>query len=187
MLNPCDARTGIAQGPCGILRIIRSHHKCAAVSSRTGPDAWCDHGNSTGVKFLLELHSDLWARNRVGAKIVWGPWLDVTKPLPGTHLLYHSLTHLHIIFECLSLTVQWMIDVYVFCHEDNKSFACTSHVGYAHVLDSISRIKLICLYLITRVAFALSLGWNGLQLWTKHWRISTVEAEKYNINPSMDK
>ena len=96
VLSPCDARTGIAQGPCGILRIIRSHHKCAAVSSRTGPDAWCDHGNSTGVKFLLELHSDLWARNRVGAKLVWGPWLDVTKPLPGTHLLYHSLTHLHI-------------------------------------------------------------------------------------------
>ena len=35
----------------------QSNHKCTAVSSRTGPVAWCDHESSTGVKFLRALHS----------------------------------------------------------------------------------------------------------------------------------
>ena len=35
--------------------------------------AWCDHGNSTGVKFLRVLHSALRARNRTGAKNRTGP------------------------------------------------------------------------------------------------------------------
>ena len=54
--GPYDARTGIARGPCGTLRIIRSNFKCTAVSSRTGPAAWCDHENITGVTFLWALH-----------------------------------------------------------------------------------------------------------------------------------
>ena len=61
---------GIARGPCGVPRIIRSNYKCTAISSRTGPVAWCDHENSTGVKFLRARHSTLRARNRTGAKIV---------------------------------------------------------------------------------------------------------------------
>ena len=31
MRGPYGARTGIAQDPCGVLRIIRSNHKCSAV------------------------------------------------------------------------------------------------------------------------------------------------------------
>ena len=68
--SPSDTRTSIARGPCGVLRIIRSDHKCTAVSSRTVSVAWCDHENSTSVKFLRALHSALWARNRMSAKIV---------------------------------------------------------------------------------------------------------------------
>ena len=33
-----------------------TNHKYATVSSRTGPVAWCDRGNSTDVKFLRALH-----------------------------------------------------------------------------------------------------------------------------------
>ena len=50
-------------------------------SSRTGPVAWCDHGNSTDVKFLRELHSAVRARNHTGDKNRTGPWLDVTEAL----------------------------------------------------------------------------------------------------------
>ena len=59
-----DARTGIARGPCWVLRIIRSNQKCTAVSCRTGPVDWCDHENSTGVKFLWAFHLALRARSR---------------------------------------------------------------------------------------------------------------------------
>ena len=68
-----DACTGITRGPCGVLRIILSNHKCTAVSSHTGPVAWCDNENSTGVKFLWALHLALWARNCTGAKNCTGP------------------------------------------------------------------------------------------------------------------
>ena len=71
--GPHDARTGHTRGPCGVLWIIQSNHKCTVVSSRTGPLAWCDHENSTSVKFLRALHSALWARNRTGAKNRTGP------------------------------------------------------------------------------------------------------------------
>ena len=57
-----------AWGPCGVLRIFRSNHKCTAVSNRTGPVAWCDHENNTGVKFLRALHLASRARNGTGAK-----------------------------------------------------------------------------------------------------------------------
>ena len=70
MKNIWDSRAGPVRRPCVVLRIIRSNHKCTAVSSRTGPVAWCDHENSTGVKFRRALHSPLRARNRTGAKIV---------------------------------------------------------------------------------------------------------------------
>ena len=79
--GPYDDHTGTARGPWVVLRIIRSNHKGAAVSSRTGPLAWCDHENNTGVKFLRALHSALRARNLTGAKIVRGQWLDVTEAL----------------------------------------------------------------------------------------------------------
>ena len=78
---PCGACTGIIGGTRGVLRIIQPNHKYADMSSRTGPVAWCDHGNSTDVKFLRVLHSALRARNRTGDKIVWGPWLDATEAL----------------------------------------------------------------------------------------------------------
>ena len=48
-----DALTGIARGPCWVLRIIRSNQKCTAMSSRAGP---VDHESSTGIKFLRALH-----------------------------------------------------------------------------------------------------------------------------------
>ena len=35
--GPYDARTGIARGTRGVLRIIRPNHKYADVSSRMGP------------------------------------------------------------------------------------------------------------------------------------------------------
>ena len=79
--GPYDACTGIARGTLGVLRIIQPSHKYADVSSRTGPIAWCDHGNSSNVKFLWALHSALRARNRMGDKIVRDPWLDVTEGL----------------------------------------------------------------------------------------------------------
>ena len=66
--GPYDARTGTARGPCGVLRFIWSKHKCTAVSSRTGPVAWCDHENNAGVKILRALHPALRARNRTGVK-----------------------------------------------------------------------------------------------------------------------
>ena len=70
LAGPYDARTGIARGTRGVPRIIRPNHKCTAVSSRTGPVVWCDHENSTDVKFLRARHSALWlrARNRTGDK-----------------------------------------------------------------------------------------------------------------------
>ena len=43
------------------------------MSSRTGPVTWCDHENSTGVKFLRALHSALRSRNRMGARNRTGP------------------------------------------------------------------------------------------------------------------
>ena len=52
-----DDYTGIARGTRGVLRIIRPNHKCTAVSSCTGPVTWCDHENSTDVKFLRAPHS----------------------------------------------------------------------------------------------------------------------------------
>ena len=73
VLGPYDAYTGIARGTRGVLWIIQTNHKYADVSSRTGPKAWCDHGNSTYVKFLQALHSALRARNRTGDKNRTGP------------------------------------------------------------------------------------------------------------------
>ena len=73
MRGPYDARTGIARGTHGVLRIINPNHKYAAVSSRTGPVAWCDQGNSTDVRFLRELHLALRTRNRTGDKNRTGP------------------------------------------------------------------------------------------------------------------
>ena len=73
MRGPYDARTGVARGTRGVLRIIRPNHKCTAVSSRTGPVVWCDHENSTDVKFLRALHSALRARNRTDDKNRTGP------------------------------------------------------------------------------------------------------------------
>ena len=69
--SPVSARArggGGGGGTRGVLRIIQPNHKYADVSSRTGPVAWCDHGNSTDVKFLRALHSALRARNRAGDK-----------------------------------------------------------------------------------------------------------------------
>ena len=43
---------------CGLLD---KNFKCAAVSNRPEPEGWCDHENSTGVKFLRD------------------PWLDMTE------------------------------------------------------------------------------------------------------------
>ena len=56
-----------------VLRIIQPNHKFADVSNRTGPVAWCDHGNSTDVKFLRALHSAVRARNRTSDKNRTGP------------------------------------------------------------------------------------------------------------------
>ena len=80
MRDPNDACMGLARGPCGVLRSIRSNHKCmySLVKPYGAHDAWCEHENSTGVKFLRVLHSVLRARNRANVKIVRGPWLDVT-------------------------------------------------------------------------------------------------------------
>ena len=71
--GPYDARTGTARGTRGVMRIIQPNHQYTAVSSRTGPLAWCDHENSTDVKFLRALHSALRARNRTGDKNRTGP------------------------------------------------------------------------------------------------------------------
>ena len=73
MKNIEDARTGIARGTLGVLRIIQPNRNYADVSSRTGPVAWCEHGNSNDVKFLRALHSALRARNRTGDKNRTGP------------------------------------------------------------------------------------------------------------------
>ena len=66
--DPYDAHTGIARDTRGFLRIIQPNHKYVDVSSRTGPVAWCDHGNSTDVIFPRVRHSALRARNRTGDK-----------------------------------------------------------------------------------------------------------------------
>ena len=71
--GPYDACMGIARGTRGVLRIIEPNHKCTAVSSRTGPVAWCDQENSTDVKFLRAFHLDLRARNRTGDENRTGP------------------------------------------------------------------------------------------------------------------
>ena len=71
--GPYVAHTGIARGTRGFLRIIQPNRKYADAASRTGPVAWCDHGNSTNVKFLRALHSALRARNRTGDKNRTGP------------------------------------------------------------------------------------------------------------------
>ena len=60
-------------GPYDVLWIIQPNHKYSIVSSCTGPIAWCDHDNSTDVKFLRPLHSALQARNRTGDKNSTGP------------------------------------------------------------------------------------------------------------------
>ena len=70
---PCGARTGIVRDTRGVLRIIRPNHKCTAVSSCTGPVAWCDHENSIDVKILRALHSALRAKNPTGDKNLTGP------------------------------------------------------------------------------------------------------------------
>ena len=67
------AHKGTVRGTRGVMRIIQPNHKYTAVSSRTGPVAWCDHENSTEVKFLRALHSALRARNRTGDKNRTGP------------------------------------------------------------------------------------------------------------------
>ena len=66
--GPYDACTGIARGTRWVLRIIQPNHKYAYVSGRTGAVPWCDHRNSTDVKFLRALHSALWGRNPTGDK-----------------------------------------------------------------------------------------------------------------------
>ena len=71
--GPYDARRGIARGTFGVLWIIQPNHKYVDVSSRTGPVARCDHGNSTDAKFLRGLHLALRARNRTGDKNRMGP------------------------------------------------------------------------------------------------------------------
>ena len=53
-------------GTRGVWRIIQPNHKCTAVSSRTGPVAWCKHDNSTDIEFLRALHPALRARNLKG-------------------------------------------------------------------------------------------------------------------------
>ena len=75
--GPYVARTGIAQGTHGVLQIIQPNHKYTAVSNCTGPVAWCDHENSTDVKFLRPYGQEI---VRV-IKIVRGPWLDMTEAL----------------------------------------------------------------------------------------------------------
>ena len=60
------AHKGITWCPCGVLWIIRSNHKCTAFSSRMGPIAWCDHEDSTGVKFLQVVHSSLTGKKSYG-------------------------------------------------------------------------------------------------------------------------
>ena len=80
--GPHDARTGIARGTHGALQIIRTNHKCIAVSSRMGPVAWCDHENSTDVKSLYVHFTRPYGQEIVRViKIVRGPWLDVTEAL----------------------------------------------------------------------------------------------------------
>ena len=93
---PCGVRTmhGHRTGTRGVLRIIRPNHKCTVVSSRPGPVAWCDHENSTDVKFLRARHSALRARNRMGDKkhtgpVVRGDW-GITE-ICGRHPVVFSL------------------------------------------------------------------------------------------------
>ena len=91
--GPHDSCTGITRGLFGVLRIIPSNHKCKAVSSRTGPAAWCDHENSTGVKFLWALQTALrgthgppygcrriWKALKILVLYPWSPANYSTKP-----------------------------------------------------------------------------------------------------------
>ena len=75
---PCRARMMPVRAPHGVpvesyelFNQTISVQTCQVV--RTGPVAWCDHGNSTDVKFLRVLHSVLRARNRTGDKNRTGP------------------------------------------------------------------------------------------------------------------
>ena len=80
MRGPYDARTGIARGTRGVLQIIEPNHKYADMSSRTGPVAWCDHGNSTDVTFHNGCFTLPYGQEIARViKIVRGPWLDVTE------------------------------------------------------------------------------------------------------------
>ena len=105
------ARTGIARGTRGVLRIIQPNHKYVDVSSHMGPVAWCDHGNSTEVKFLRAFRSALRTRNRTGDKIVRGPWLDVTEALVETVFINHKMINIwwfkaYLAKYCLSQVLQ---------------------------------------------------------------------------------
>ena len=87
--GPCEARTDIARHPCGVLRIILWNHKSTAASGRTGPVAWRDHENSTGVKFLRAFHSALRA-------------IDGTR-----QLIFHDYTF-RVWIQMLTLKYPWL-------------------------------------------------------------------------------
>ena len=88
---PYGARTGTARGTRGVMRIIQPNHKYTAVSSRPGPVAWCDHENSTDVKFLRALHPALRARNRTGHKNRTGPVVGCDWGI--SHYCRHNVRH----------------------------------------------------------------------------------------------
>ena len=69
---PVRALHGVSAGSCELFDQTISMQTCQAIR---GPVAWCDQGDSTDVKFLRALHSDLRARNRTGDKNCMGMWL----------------------------------------------------------------------------------------------------------------
>ena len=116
-------RTGIARGTRGVVRIIQPNPKYAAVSSRTGPVAWCDHGNSTDKKFLRVLHSALRARNRTGEKNRTGPVVGC-----GWGITYQGWKSLN------------LLPVFSSLYRHNLTLRCPAHSMMTSSDGNISRV-----------------------------------------------
>ena len=109
--GPHDAHTGIARGSREVLRIIQPNHQYADVWSRTGPVAWCDHGNSTDVKFLWVLHSASRASNRTGDKNRTGPVVGCNWCAPDC--MIYIMNYLYTVCGLMALHGQTITPMYV--------------------------------------------------------------------------
>ena len=133
-------RMCIAQGPCGVRRIIRSKYKCTPVHNRAGTEAWFHHQNRTSVQFLQALHAAFWYH---GFRSIWFYLYHLPCPL----YLYRAIISNGTDYSLVpNIPHAWLVTAYwkrLWTLKPDKIlhiFRCDKMIWSSNILEGCSRL-----------------------------------------------